>query len=155
LSIETEFLNFVNYDANGVPTTAVAGTQTGRVTLTQPGAGPVALNGVDHVTIQNNASPPMAIVGPPSTIDAVTGQALIDAAIAAFESNPLSDASQYAASIDWGDGTPPVAGSVAQALQIEGQYALAGSHSYLSPGTYTTRFTIRDRGGSATAFVGG
>jgi PKD repeat protein len=68
---------------------------------------------------------------------------------------PSTDpATDYAVSIDWGDGTQS-AGTVTDALDtflnpIPGQFDLAGGHTYVDEGTYTITVTTTDTGGATT-----
>jgi hypothetical protein len=48
----------------------------------------------------------------------------------------------YQATIDWGDGTPPAAGTVT--LASRGVYGISGSHSYAQPGFYQAGVTVSD-----------
>jgi hypothetical protein len=72
------------------------------------------------------------------------------AKVATFtDANPYGTASDYTATINWGDGTAS-AGTVGSAAG--GGFTVTGSHTYANGGTYTTSITITDVGGAtATA----
>ena len=66
------------------------------------------------------------------------------------EAVPDTVASDYTATIDWGDGTATTAGTVTAASG--GGFAVSGSHTYANGGAYTTSVTITDvQGATATA----
>jgi hypothetical protein len=62
------------------------------------------------------------------------------------DANPSASTSDFAAVIDWGDGTPTDTGSVAP--DGKGGFIVRGSHTYTSEGSPSLTVTIRDRGGS-------
>src|SRR5262249_62276632 len=48
----------------------------------------------------------------------------------------------YQATVDWGDGTPATAGTLA--LASRGVYGVSGSHTYAEPGFYLASVTVSD-----------
>ncbi len=92
----------------------------------------------------------------PSTFQATgvpvsaTADAQFNGTVATFtEAVPDTVASDYTATIDWGDGTSTTAGTVGAS---GGGFAVSGSHTYANGGTYTTSVTITDvQGATATA----
>lgn len=71
-------------------------------------------------------------------------------AVASFtDGNAAAPASDFTASISWGDGTAASSGTVAS---NGSGFDVSGSHTYASAGTYTITVSINDKGGStATA----
>jgi predicted pyridoxine 5'-phosphate oxidase superfamily flavin-nucleotide-binding protein len=63
------------------------------------------------------------------------------------DANPNAAASDFTASIDWGDGTTTT-GSIAS--NKFGGFAVTGPHTYAEEGTFTISITIQDVGGSST-----
>jgi hypothetical protein len=66
------------------------------------------------------------------------------------DADPNGVASDYSATINWGDGTLPSTGTIGAA----GTFTVTGSHVYLEEGTYPVTVAIADSGGSTTS-VGG
>ncbi len=75
----------------------------------------------------------------------------LSATVATFtDADPKGVVSEYTASISWGDGSPSTAGTISAATS--GGFEVKGSHTYTTPGQYTTTVTIDDVGGAkATA----
>jgi hypothetical protein len=64
------------------------------------------------------------------------------------DSNPLAsttDFSDYAAMIDWGDGSNPTAGTISYDSYHQG-YVVSGSHVYAADNNYTITVTVNDVG---------
>ena len=91
---------------------------------------------------------PLIATGVP--VSAAPGVA-VKAKVATFtHTNPAGAASDYTATITWGDGTASTTGTVSTAAG--GGFEVTGSHTYAAAGTYTTSVTINDVGGAkATA----
>jgi hypothetical protein len=67
------------------------------------------------------------------------------------DANPLGQIGDFAATINWGDGTTS-SGTVTQPGGVGTAFAVTGTHTYATPGTDTVSATIVDDGGqSATA----
>ncbi len=60
--------------------------------------------------------------------------------------SPFGTLSDFSATINWGDGTLPTAGTVTG--PNGGPYAVSGSHTYATTGTFLITTTINDVGGS-------
>lgn len=74
----------------------------------------------------------------------------VASAVATFSGpDPNALASDYAASINWGDGSPPSAGTVT-AGGTTGSFMVAGSHTYAEEGSGTVTVTITSTLTSAT-----
>jgi hypothetical protein len=97
--------------------------------------------------LANVADAPLTATGVP--VNATAGSQF-SAPVATFtDADPAGTASDYTATINWGDGSNS-AGTISAAPG--GGFGVTGSHTYASPGTYTTSVTINDTGGaSATA----
>ncbi len=71
------------------------------------------------------------------------------------DSNTVTDASAFSASVDWGDSTTATTGTVSGSA---GSFSVSGTHTYTLPGQYTVTTTITGLGGplvlTSTATVG-
>jgi hypothetical protein len=104
--------------------------------------------GYDSHTIYTNAGS-LVMTSDPS-IWTTTGDAVDQLYVASFfDQNPASDASAYAITIDWGDGTT----SAGQATTSDGQtFDIYATHAYASAGNYSVNVTItRPAAGSETS----
>jgi hypothetical protein len=111
-----------------------------------------ALKGVggsdQSFTTESNA--PLGATG--KSVSGTAGVKL-SATVATFtDGDPNGVASDYTASIDWGDGTASTAGTVSAATG--GGFEVNGSHTYAAPSTYTTTVTINDVGGAKATATG-
>ena len=68
------------------------------------------------------------------------------------DANPESAASDFTATVDWGDGTSTTAGTIGSAAG--GGFTVTGSHTYAAGGTYATSITIKDVGGATATATG-
>ncbi len=87
----------------------------------------------------------------------VTGTATVPARSGVAVSGPLATvtggtATGYKATIDWGDGSPATAGTIA--LSSRAVYAVSGSHTYAKPGFYQASVTVTDGTSQSSATVG-
>lgn len=97
------------------------------------------------------------IADAPLTATAVTG--LTATAGASFsgtvakltDANPDGRLNDFSATIDWGDGTPPSAGTITGS---GGNYAVHGTHTYTTPQNATVVIHVGDAGGSTAPAVG-
>jgi len=67
------------------------------------------------------------------------------------DDNPAATALDFNATIDWGDGTPPTAGTI---VVNDTQFSVLGTHTYADEGTFSVTVTINDKPpgtGTATA----
>jgi hypothetical protein len=64
------------------------------------------------------------------------------------DANPNGTAADDHATIDWGDGSAAVAGTVS--AQADGKFAVSGSHTYMYGGSYGVRVTVGDSGSSTS-----
>jgi hypothetical protein len=99
-----------------------------------------AINGSD-INIVSGTSVP---------INAVEGTA-VSGTVANFSStNTSTPASQYSATIDWGDSTSTSAGTVTGG---SGSFTVSGSHTYAEEGAHTATITITDTSDGNTTTV--
>ncbi len=96
------------------------------------------------------------LTGSPGFVRTTVGTPF-DAAVAQFtDANPNPPLSDFSAIIDWGDGTPPSAGTIVP--QGGSSFIVRGSHTYNIAGKIVITVLIQDVGGSqavvqTTAFV--
>src|SRR5439155_663913 len=131
------------FDVTGTNTYAEEGTYAVTVTIAGPGS--------SQASIASSASVGDAALTPASpSVNAIEG-AGFDGAVATFaDANHKADASDFTASIDWGDGTL----SAGIVFGSGGSYSVAGSHTYAEDGTYAVSVAIRDAGGSTATITG-
>jgi hypothetical protein len=127
------------FDVAGTHTYVEAGTYTIGVAATREGGGSASATGKATV-----ADAPLEAYGFYSLF-AWRGQAT-DQAVAWFlDGNPSAQASDFTASISWGDGTTSQGRLISQGY---GLFDVAGTHTYADAGNYTIQVTIEDVGGS-------
>ncbi len=112
-------------------------------------AAPKGVSGADQsFTTESNA--PLDATG--KSVSGTAGVKL-SATVATFtDADPNGVASDYTASIGWGDGTASTAGTVSAAAG--GGFEVKGSHTYAAAGRYTTTVTIDDVGGAKATATG-
>jgi hypothetical protein len=89
---------------------------------------------------------PISVAPRQPTVLAVEGAATGSVPVAVFQDSGGGEpASQYAALINWGDGTPEEA---FPAIQVggDGTITVSGNHTYARAGTYSPRVTLLDDG---------
>jgi len=126
-------------------TTVIAG-------IVLPG-GPITYSNYQQVTVTNlpPATPPI-VTG--ATINAVQGQQLVDAIAGTFTTSTSgASASDFTATIDWGDGTSS-AGVIVQDASDPSVFYVMGTHTYAenSP-SLTTTVTVSANGGEVTEII--
>ena len=143
---------------DGSPT-STAPVSAGNVhgTHTYADEGSFAITAVVHdldgaVTIAGTANvADAALSAAPSSLT-VAKKTPFTRTVATFsDANPSADASEFSASIHWGDGQ--VSAGTVRALR-GGGFAVDGSHAYRSTGTYRLAVHVRDEGGSTADAVG-
>jgi hypothetical protein len=119
---------FVNTDGGSV--------SVGRSTLTAPATA---------VTVSDA---PLTVLGM-STATATTGRSSLFKVASFRDANPNAKPGEFAATIDWGDGTTSP-GSVSMAPVVGASFEVEGVHVYASSGAFQVTVRISDAGGAAT-----
>jgi hypothetical protein len=97
--------------------------------------------GVNHLTAYEIPCPEQAITAKGTTISATEGASFSGAVATFTDPDTGSSASEYTASIDWGDGTSTTTGSISG---TGGSFTVSGTHTYTEEGTYSIKVTITD-----------
>ncbi len=132
-----------NSTVSGTHTYARAGTYDGSVTYHNDGG-----SGTHKIAFQAKvADAALSATGVPVS---ATAGAQFTGTVATFtDADPESVASDFTATIDWGDGTATT-GTIGSAAG--GGFTVTGSHTYANGGAYATSIAIKDVGGAtATA----
>ncbi|MFC1603775.1 PKD domain-containing protein [Planctomycetota bacterium] len=109
-------------------------------------------SGDDDLLVTVNNVAPTVIAGPDQAVDEGTVVTLNPATF-----NDLGTLDTHTATIDWGDGTPAVVGTVSEipsgppGSTAGADGAVAGSHIYADNGVYTVNITVYDDDGASTS----
>src|SRR5262249_35074063 len=109
----------------------------------------VLVQDVDGATTSASAS--LSVADAPLTatsVNVTTFQGVpLNQVVATFtDANPLGVKADFTATIDWGDGTSPTAGTIG----VSGNsFTVTGSHAYGVAKSYTATVTINDVGGAS------
>ena len=129
--------------SNPYTLTVTLADNTGPASIIQSASGPVQVNDA-----------PLDNTFPSTTINATVGVPLTNVTIGQFiDTNPLATASDYAVSVNWGDGQFS-AGTVVPfktSTQLGGtgvEFTVEASHAYSTAGTFTISTLVADVGGS-------
>ncbi len=88
-----------------------------------------------------------ALTATPVEITNYPGNSMNNITVATFtDADPNGAATDFAATIDWGDNTGAQTGAVTKSGTT---FSVAGTHLYHNPGTYDVLVTITDKGGSS------
>ncbi len=113
-------------------------------------AAPKGVGGGDR-SFTTETAPPLSASG--ISVNGTAGVKLNNVKVATFtDADPNRVVSDYAATIDWGDGSSSAAGTVGAAAG--GGFEVKGSHTYAAAGRYTTTVTISDVGGAKASATG-
>lgn len=119
---------------------AAAGTYQVRTTIVD--AGGVSQTATTTMTVSD--APLTALAAPAASYTA--GAASGVQAVAAFsDADPGATPGTFSATVDWGDGTPAIAGTLARSGS---GFTVAAAHAYRKEGSYTQTVTITDSGGA-------
>jgi hypothetical protein len=154
--------NTLNYDAGGLVPSLEPGLQPGEVLIALPGYGTVDVLNYQNFNFSDLGGLPIR-PGPARTINTVEGFNLTDAIVGTFTflagtiggqtiNLPASD---FAATIDWGDPSPDTqAATITQDASNPAVYYITGTHTFTQTGSYTVNSTIVTGGGTFTATLG-
>ena len=151
-------LGTLNVNANDQgPVAVTAGLTTGSGTITIGTNAPINYTSFLAVNVSNAADQPLTQVSQSittSTSDVPTeGKAFTFITTTFADDDLQAKTTGFVASIDWGDGTIPVAGSIT--ADGAGQFQVSASHTYENAGTYPVVVTIADLGATDTLSIGG
>jgi uncharacterized repeat protein (TIGR01451 family) len=132
---------------SGAHTYAEEGTFTTTVTLTDDAPGTATATATSTTKVADaplTASAKTLIETPGSSFTAT---------VAHFtDADPNGTLTDYSATIDWGDGSAPSAGTIV--ANLAGGFDVAGSHTYTGSGSKTITVKIDDAGGSSVTAIG-
>ena len=131
---------FAVYADNLVPY-AEEGTYGATVVITDHGGSQASA--VSQVQVSDAALTATGV-----SFNATEGASFAGAVATFSDSNPSGSLSDFAATIDWGDGQTS-AGSIDQGTT--GAFLVSGSHTYAEEGSYAVTVLISDVGGATTA----
>jgi hypothetical protein len=94
--------------------------------------------------------PAPVIVVPPLKAKAGTPTGTLAIATFTDPGTPLP-VSQYTATIDWGDKSPPILGQVSVSGSV---FTVSGGHTYAQAGTYTITVAVQDRSSPPASMTG-
>src|SRR5262249_1263868 len=117
--------------------------------------GPVDAINFEQITI-TNVAPAAPVLNPPLAVNTVEGFQLVDVDVPTFTSPaPGAKASDFTATIDWGDGTPTTGGVIVQDASVPTLFHVRGTHIYHSQGLFTVQTTLASTGSTSTTIVNG
>ncbi len=131
------------FQVSGTHTYAGTGTFTVMATLSDdaPGTATATVAGTAHV------AGGLAVTA--VAVTAREGQPFHGTVATFSDANGAKTAASFTAAVDWGDGTPPTAGTVSGG---SGSFTVTGQHTYADEGSFTTAVTVAETGpGGATA----
>jgi cyanophycinase-like exopeptidase len=127
-------------------------TVTGDHTYVETGSYPVSVILTDDTGANTTASGTTTVADAALTLTggfqlgAVMGQSSTLTPASFTDSNPSAPASDYNATINWGDGSGTQSATVSDSG--DGVFSIGGSHDYSQNGTYTTTITVTDADGA-------
>jgi hypothetical protein len=128
------------FDVSGTNTYATTGVFPVNVDVQDFGGALLSINNTAQVVTRT-----LAVTGTPVVI--AKGVVANNVQVATFTDSAGPQAvGNYTASIDWGDGTQPSAGTITQTGTT---FTVTGSHTFTEPGKFTIHVTVSDKGGSS------
>ncbi len=151
-------LSTLNVNANDQgPVAVTGGATTGSGTITIGSSAPINYASVLAVNITNAADQPLTQVTQTvttSTSDVPTaGKAFTYLTTTFADADPQSKTTNFVASIDWGDGSAPISGSIT--ADGAGHFQVSGSHTYVTTGSFPIVTTITDTGSTDSFGISG
>jgi len=112
----------------------------------------VAITDNDSANSAKATSPAVVVdaaltAGKTATVSSTEGQSFTGPVATFTDANATAPASEFTATITWGDGSPDSTGTVSGS---GGSYTVAGTHIYKEEGPFTGSVKIVDQGGSTT-----
>ncbi len=132
------------FDVRGSNTYAVGGTDSVRVAVVDAGGSTGTDTGKATVF-----DPPPVVTGRVFS-GPVEGAAFIGVVASFVDPVPGGTASNYAATIDWGDGQTSLGALIAIPV-VAGGFNVSGTHTYAEAGSYSVIVTIMDVGGASAS----
>jgi hypothetical protein len=131
------------FNVTGSHTYATAGTYTFEVGVTDSVGDKAGAKGTATVTAANTGGPRNLEAQP---VSADAGRAFTNVTLATFaDTDPGVNASDFTASVDWGDGITTASTTVV--LTGPGTFDVLGTHTYNAAGTYTFGIQVTDNKG--------
>ena len=155
-------IDTLNYDAGGLSAVDAAGSSPGEIIIALPGAGTLDVMGYAKINFTNVGAGPIT-PGSALTLNTPQGAGLSGAVVGTFTlplpsvGTPPSgvSASDFAATIAWGDGTSNSPGTITQDAGNPSVYYITASHTFSAPGDFTVTNTVAFAGGSYDTTVNG
>jgi hypothetical protein len=94
------------------------------------------------VFFESEAAPDQPITAIGTTINSVEGAPFAGVVATFTDPDTTATASEYSATINWGDGTAPTAGAISG--PTGGPFSVTGTHTYIEEGTYAITIVIAD-----------
>jgi len=98
----------------------------------------VATGDTAPITVEEGDQP---ITAGATTFSATEGASFSGAVATFTDPDTAATASEYSATVDWGDGSATSAGSISGSA---GSFSVAGTHTYTEEGSYSVTVTIKD-----------
>ena len=132
-----------NFTVSGTHTFLEEGTSPITVVVTDNAPGTAAITITGPIIIAD-----AALTATPAVVNGTEGAPLTNVDVATFtDADPFGNASDFLATINWGDGTPKTAGTIVQ--DAKGIFHVQGSHTYTeeNAAVYPVTVSIFDNGG--------
>jgi PKD repeat protein len=140
----------VTYTVTGTHTYAEEGNFQTQVTISDVGGSQTIA--VGQAIVADAPLSPGAVQPP---INVTEGLSFTLPIVSFIDANPNAPISDFAADIDWGDGTPHSSGTISQPGGVGTPFLVTGSHNYINPfvnggtGRFPVLVTVLDKGGSS------